>query len=65
MSERYGTCRHCGGSGLIGKERQVGTWKIIDVECGLCGGTGFDGGVDRLQEKEAKLDEELYVQETD
>lgn len=41
MSERYGRCQKCDGYG-----------SKLDLECYLCGGTGFDGAAE-LYENQA------------
>lgn len=50
MSERYGTCRACGGTGEFGEE-----------ECFICGGTGFSGDAMLYMQKNAdkEFEEEL------
>lgn len=58
MSENYGKCMMCHGSGFIGQESNDGG--IAKVECDRCGGTGMEGGAD--YHPDAEPDEiELYL----
>ncbi len=41
VSERFNDCRNCAGSGT-----KYCSILLVEVECMLCGGTGFDGGTD-------------------
>lgn len=55
MSERYGACKRCFGSGrmVIGVEMD-GTKAMAD--CQDCGSTGFDGSIAALDARAAEFD---------
>lgn len=74
MSERYGRCKSCLGTGFVHREdgdveknKIVGVGangKIIyAVECGLCGGTGHSGDVDDYRAKEDRWEHEQEINE--
>ncbi len=48
MSERYGKCRLCTGTGSIKDyrlDRDSKEWVITEVTCPQCGGTGDSGDI--------------------
>lgn len=55
MSEKFGRCKVCKGSGQIPRRDPV-LWHMTKVDCLGCDGTGFDGSADtygqNLQEEE-------------
>lgn len=61
MSERYGKCKRCKGAGEIHVKRQCPvllTEERKTIECGSCGGTGFDGSGSTYHERNVAQDEE-------
>jgi hypothetical protein len=58
MSERYGPCKLCHGYGFVIDQRALSlagegeefTKEPYTLECGRCGGTGFNGDADNYRE---------------
>ena len=53
MTERWGKCRFCKGTGLI-KDPVL----LREENCGHCGGQGYDGSIEELEREERRLDED-------
>jgi len=57
MSERYGPCNACGGSGfrkVLNKDK-----KLIEVQCSACMTTGFSGNA--MLKYQQELDDEWHL----
>jgi hypothetical protein len=55
MSERYGECRQCRGTGEI-LVRDAILLRHEKVECGTCGGTGMGGGAVVYMENQISIE---------
>ena len=61
MSERYSTCRQCGGRGIVPDEKDKLAFR--ECWCSKYGEPGFDGNADYLRQKEAQREHEEMLRE--
>jgi DnaJ-class molecular chaperone len=59
MSERWGKCRSCNGSGrkkFLELDPVLFRRISIERDCSMCGGDGWDGSMDAYEDKNDRYD---------